>query len=295
MPSVGVLRTLVREAVTKQRSSRVTEPDLIMDDAAKVAAYTRAGREDGVMAPVYLFHCAQICEIVRPGDTVVDLGCGPATQLAMVARLNPEAKFIGLDLSKEMLERAQAHVAELELTNVEFRQCDVTALESFPDNGVDALVSTVVLHHLPDIAALESTFSEVNRVLKPGGGLYIVDFGHLKSEKSIEYFAYQYADRQPELFTLDYLYSLRAAFQRKDFERLTKMYLSGRAHLYSTFAMPFMVAVKSDVRRDVNNDQIAELRTLRKALPKYHQKDLADLMTFFRFGGLKSTLLGRAT
>ena len=68
MPSLPVLKTLLRELTTREQSARINEPDLVMDDPDKVAAYTRAGREDGVMAPVYLFHCAQICAVIRPGD-----------------------------------------------------------------------------------------------------------------------------------------------------------------------------------------------------------------------------------
>ena len=90
MPSLPVIRTALRELFTLERVGRIPEPDLVMDDPAKVAAYVRAGREDGVMASVYLFHCAQICEVISAGDVVVDLGCGPATQLGMVARLNPQ-------------------------------------------------------------------------------------------------------------------------------------------------------------------------------------------------------------
>ena len=183
MPSLPVLKTLARELVSRERSPRRTEPDLVMDDPEKVAAYTRAGREDGVMAPVYLFHCAQVCEVIRPGDTVVDLGCGPATQLAMVARLNPDVRFVGVDLSEEMLERARAYGAEQGLGNVAFQQADVTDLGFLGDASVDAVFSTVALHHLPDVDHLQRTFAEVARVLRPGGGLYLVDFGHLKSEK----------------------------------------------------------------------------------------------------------------
>lgn len=292
MPSPAVVATLLREFVTFSRSRRVTEPDLVMDDPEKVAAYTRAGREDGVMAPVYLFHCAQICEVVRPQDTVVDLGCGPATQLAMVARLNPAARFIGVDLSLDMLERARQHVMELGLPNIELRHGAMTELGTFADQSVDAVISTVALHHLPDVDALERTFAEIARVLKPEGGLYIVDFGHLRSEKSINYFAYQYADRQPELFTLDYLYSLRAAFALKDFRRLAEKYLKGRARLYSTFLMPFMVAIKSPPHADHETDKLKELHTLKAQLPEWHRRDLADLQTFFRLGGLRSRLLG---
>jgi arsenite methyltransferase len=292
MPTAAVVKILIRELGSGESASRCNEPDLIMDDPAKVAAYTRAGREDGVMAPVYLFHCAQVCEVIRPGDTVLDLGCGPATQLTMVSRLNPTTRFVGLDLSDEMLERARQHVADLGLANVELRQGDITRLEDFSDQSVDAVMSTLVLHHLPDGGALERTFAEVARVLKPGGGLYIVDFGHLKSEKSIKYFAYQYADRQPELFTLDYLYSLRAAFSLQDFRRLADNCLKGRAKLYSTFLMPYMVAIKSPARAEPNPNLSNELRKLKAQLPGYHKRDLADLRTFFRLGGLRSPLLG---
>ena len=293
MPSLPVLKTLARELVSRERSPRRTEPDLVMDDPEKVAAYTRAGREDGVMAPVYLFHCAQVCEVIRPGDTVVDLGCGPATQLAMVARLNPDVRFVGVDLSEEMLERARAYGAEQGLGNVAFQQADVTDLGFLGDASVDAVFSTVALHHLPDVDHLQRTFAEVARVLRPGGGLYLVDFGHLKSEKSIEYFAYQYSDRQPELFTLDYLYSLRAAFPLADFQRLTDRHLAGRARVYSTCLMPFMVVVKSPPRAgEVPQGVRAGLAALRAALPSYHRTDLQDLRTFFRLGGLASPLLG---
>lgn len=293
MPSFSVLKTLFRELITRERSRRVNEPDLVMDDPDKVVAYTRAGREDGVMAPVYLFHCAQICDVIQPGDTVVDLGCGPATQLAMVARLNPDTRFIGVDLSSDMLDKARSLLNEQALDNVELRTEDITDLFSFPNASVGVVISTMAMHHLPDLAALERCFSEVNRVLKPEGGLYLVDFGHLKSEKSIDYFAYQYADRQPELFTLDYLYSLRAAFSLKDFEGLAEKYFNGRASVYSTFLAPFMVAVKYR-REGIAPDPAVfdQLLEIHDSLPLHHKRDISDLMTFFRMGGLRSPLPG---
>lgn len=291
MPSLPILKTMLREIVTSERSPRVPEPDLIMDDPDKVAAFTRAGREDGVMAPVYLFNCAQICDVIRPGDTVIDLGCGPATQLAMVARLNPETHFIGIDLSDDMLARAHAYLNEQGLTNVELRRGDISRLSLLDDSSIDAVFSTVAIHHLPDIASLDRTFSEIRRILKPSGGVYLVDFGHLKSEKSILQFAYQYADRQPELFTLDYLYSLRAAFQVTDFRRLTKQNMSNQARVYANPIMPYMVAVKSAPRREVITDLRNTFLHLRKSLPAHHRADISDLITLFLLGGLRSRLL----
>lgn len=291
MPSPTVIKAFCRELITKQSAQRETEPDLVMDDPGKIAAYTSAGREDGVMAPVYLFHCAQICELIKPGDTVLDLGCGPATQLAMVARLNPETSFIGMDLSSEMLSKASAYAEQQSLTNIDFRQGDITHLSTLADASIDAVMSTVVLHHLPDLAALERTFTEIQRVLKPGGGLYLVDFGHLKSEKSIHDFAYQYADRQAELFTLDYLYSLRAAFWPKDFFSLYQKHLASNGSFYKTFVMPYMMVVKSDARRETDPALREQLHKLKQNMPQYHQTDLKDLMLFFRLGGLKSPYL----
>ncbi|OAI18554.1 hypothetical protein A1507_09375 [Methylomonas koyamae] len=291
MPSSTVIRAFFRELFVKQTALRESEPDLVMDDPEKVDAYTRAGREDGVMAPVYLFHCAQICEVIKPGDTVLDLGCGPATQLALVARLNPNTKFIGMDLSNEMLSRASKYAGEQNLKNIEFRQGDITRLRELADRSIDAVMSTVVLHHLPDLNALESTFAEIKRILKPGGGVYLVDFGHLKSEKSIHDFAYQYADRQAELFTLDYLYSLRAAFWPNDFKALYEKHLGEFGKFYRTFAMPYMMAIKSPVRREFDPVLRSQLSALIKGMPDFHQADLKDLMLFFKLGGLKTVYL----
>jgi ubiquinone/menaquinone biosynthesis C-methylase UbiE len=291
MPSWAVLKVLTHEVTAgKQRAPRVPEPDLVMNDPDKVEAYTRAGRADGVMAPVYLFHCINICEVIRPGDTVLDLACGPATQLAQVAALNPNVRFIGVDLSEPMLERAREHVSALKLENVRFQLASITDLASFADRTIDAVISTMALHHLPAVSDLERTFVEVARILKEDGGIYVVDFGHLRSEKSIDYFAHQYADRQPELFTLDYLYSLRAAFSLEDF-RAAAAPMRERARLYSTFAFPFMIALKSAVRRASDPALAAALLGKIRALPRHHQVDFADLKTFFGMGGLRPRLL----
>lgn len=286
MPSAAVLRVAIREVITRERSARRPEPDLVMEDPDQVADYVRAGLEDGVLAPVYLYHCANICEVIKPGDRVLDLACGPANQLAMVARLNPDIEFVGVDLSETMLERAESLVNAQGLTNITLRHMDITDLSEFPDKSFDAVMSTMALHHLPTTAMLQRTFGEGARVLKDKGGVYMVDFGHLKSDRSIEYFANQYHGRQPPIFTIDYLNSLRAAFSVADFKRATFL-LSGRAKVYSTFLFPFMVAIKSAPRRMRGREAVQQkLDMLRQKLPEWHQVDLADLKTFFRLGGM---------
>jgi SAM-dependent methyltransferase len=291
MPSPAVLRTLLREILTSRRIPRTPEPDLVMDDPDQVAAYVLAGRPEGVMAPVYLFNCAHACTILKPGDTVVDLACGPANQLAMVAEMNPDCRFVGIDLSPTMLERAAAHVASRSLRNVELRHGDISDLRDFHDESIDAAISTMALHHLPSVELLARTFREIARILRPDGGVYLVDFGRLKSPASIEYFASQYSDRQPELFTLDYRNSLHAAFSRSDFERAC-VPLRTRARVYSTFLAPYMVAVKSPPRHGEHAALRQQLRARTRALPEHHRRDLADLQAFFGAGGLRTPVLG---
>lgn len=291
MPSVAVLRVAIRELTTMARSARQPEPELVMEDPCQVADYVHAGLEGGVLAPVYLFHCANICEVIRPGDRVLDLACGPANQLAMVARLNPDTQFIGADLSEPMLDRARELIKAQGLTNIGLRHTDITDLSEFDGASFDAVVSTMALHHLPTTDTLDRTFGEAARVLKADGGVYMVDFGHLKSDRSIEYFAKQYQGSQPPIFALDYLNSLRAAFSVDDFRRASR-FLSGRAKLYSTFLFPFMVAIKSAPRRDSGIDTIRlRLAELKSRLPSLHSNDLADLRAFFHLGGLSCPYL----
>ena len=92
MPSAVLIGSLIRELLTCKRCPLIPEPGLVMDDPEQVSAYVSAGREHGVMAPVYLFHGANICEVIRPGDTVLDLACGPGNQLALVARRSEERR-----------------------------------------------------------------------------------------------------------------------------------------------------------------------------------------------------------
>ncbi|HJV92970.1 MAG TPA: class I SAM-dependent methyltransferase [Azonexus sp.] len=291
MPSWSVMKVLLKELATSQKIPRTNEPTLVMDDPQQVREYTLAGLEGGVMAPVYLFHCAQICQVIRPGDYILDLACGPANQLAQIARLNPDCQFVGLDLSPEMLDRARELIAAQQLANVSFVDGSITDLSQFEDDSFDVVMSTMALHHLPDENCLNQTFAEAARVLKPDGGVYLADFGRLKRKDSIDYFAYQYEDRQPPLFTLDYLNSLHAAFSLQNFRTACSQSFGDRASVLSTWCVPFMVVVKSPPRRKLPETLEKALHSLRDALPEYHKTDLANLRTFFRLGGLPSPAL----
>jgi ubiquinone/menaquinone biosynthesis C-methylase UbiE len=287
MPTPLLLSTFARELIAARSLPREPEPDLVMADPEQVAAYAEAGRIDGVMAASYLFHTARISQVIQGCRTVLDLGCGPATQLAQVAQFNAATAFTGLDLSPTMLEDAARHVAALGLTNVGFRHGDVTRLEGIADGSVDAVISTMALHHLPTLGHLEACFAEIARVLRPGGAVYLTDFGRLKSLKSVIFFAYMNAKHQPHIFSLDYERSLRAAFLKEEFESTAGRQLPAGVALVSTFKVPFLVILKT-ADKPLPEDLRQRLRAMARALKPRYRRDLTDMRMFFALGGLRN-------
>lgn len=285
MPNPALIPTFLREIFASRTLPREPESALVMDDPAQVAAYAEAGRIDGVMSAAYLFHTARISQVIQGCQRVVDLGCGPATQLCQVAQLNPDSSFLGVDLSADMLEDARAHARELGLANVEFITGDMSTLEGIEDASADAAISTMALHHLPTAKHLRDCFRATRRIMKPDAAAYLVDFGRLKSLKSVLFFAYMNRKHQPHLFSLDYERSLRAAFEYQEFRSLVQTELPPHLKVFSTFQVPFLMVAKS-ADRTLPGEIRQRLNALRHALPRRYRRDLDDLRTFFRLGGL---------
>jgi SAM-dependent methyltransferase len=285
IPRLSLGPTFLRELFSARTLPREPEPDAIMEDADQVAAFTDTGLEDSTLAASYLFHTARASQVLQGCRKVLDLGCGPATQLVQIAALNPEIQFTGIDMSSEMLKKAREHVERTGVGNVAFQVGDITRLEDYADGSVDGVISTVSLHHLPTLAHLERCFSEIRRVLSPGGALYLADFTRLKSLKSVIFFAYMNRDRDPHQLLLDYERSLRAAFLLEEFQTLTRERLPAGTQVVSTFKVPLLMTVKS-ADRSLPAAKVRALRDLRAAIHPRFRRDLDDMRIFFRLGGL---------
>jgi len=108
---------------------------------------------------------------VRPGERVVDIGCGcGATLLLLAERVGREGKVLGIDISAPMLARAAERLAKG--APVELVRADAT-IHRFPRAGFDLLFSRLGVMFFAEPAR---AFANLRTALRPGGRLHFVAF-----------------------------------------------------------------------------------------------------------------------
>ncbi len=109
---------------------------------------------------------------LKSGEVVLDLGSGAGIDVFLASKkVGDSGKIIGVDMTKDMIKRADALAKDIGYTNVEFRLGEI---ESLPveDNSIDVVISNCVINLCPN---KKKAFNEIFRVLKKNGRLMISD------------------------------------------------------------------------------------------------------------------------
>ena len=106
------------------------------------------------------------------GERVLDLGCGAGTDSLVAAQMvGASGSVTGIDMTSAMLAKARRAAGELGVAHTDFVEGEVESLP-FPDESFDVVISNGVIDLVPD---KDAVFSEIYRVLAPGGRIQIAD------------------------------------------------------------------------------------------------------------------------
>jgi S-adenosylmethionine-diacylgycerolhomoserine-N-methlytransferase len=114
----------------------------------------------------------------QPGDCVLEVGCGTGRNLIKAARAYPKARFYGLDVSREMLDTADAAIRRAGLAGrIAVAQGDATSFDPTGLFGRAAFERVMISYALSMIPPWREALGRALDVVAPGGALQIVDFG----------------------------------------------------------------------------------------------------------------------
>ena len=140
---------------------------------------------------------------------VVDVACGPGLLSKEIASRNQQISVVGIDTSKIALKLARKNTYELK--NVTFKEASVYQLP-FDNNFVDAVICKDSLHHFDN---LKKALTEMLRIIKPGGYLYIQD---MRRDLPL-YLIKRSAGLNSPIEQLQY-YSTRAAYTKQEVRKI---------------------------------------------------------------------------
>ncbi|MEL6104952.1 MAG: methyltransferase domain-containing protein [Planctomycetota bacterium] len=128
------------------------------------------------------------------GDRVMDLGCGTAQIPVLLCQKSLDIQVLAVDSSVEMLETARLEVEMGGVVGqVQLAHADSKTMTEYESESIQTVISNSLIHHLPDpLPALR----QMNRLIEPGGRLFVRDLSRPDSEDEVESLVQQYAGEE---------------------------------------------------------------------------------------------------
>lgn len=151
------------------------------------------------------------------GRRVLDVGTGTALIPIELCRQDVLAQVVAIDLAEEMLKLGRQNIAAFELSGrIQLELIDAKALP-FANETFDAVISNSIVHHIPEPIRV---LTEMVRVLRPGGWLFVRDLLRPDSEPVVEHLVATYAGTENLHSQQMFRQSLQAALSLEELRKL---------------------------------------------------------------------------
>lgn len=187
---------------------RTPEPEL-MDAPDQARAYAEADFSEPNR--LFVVHFLKLLD-EQPGDSLIDLGCGPGDICIRLAQALPGWQVVGLDAGPNMLElAARAVVAQGLDDRIELIRAHLP--DELPSGRYDAITSNSLLHHLPNPMSLWQSIAEL---AEPGTLVQVMDLKRPASHEAASAIVDEHATDAPEVLREDFYNSLLAAYTSEE-------------------------------------------------------------------------------
>jgi 2-polyprenyl-3-methyl-5-hydroxy-6-metoxy-1,4-benzoquinol methylase len=186
---------------------RIPEAEL-MDEPGQALAYARADFSEPHNHFVALFR--ERFADTRPGNSVLDLGCGPGDICRRFARAFPDCRIHAVDASESMLALARAETGAQTLDGGIDYFLAYLPDARLPLKAYHILISNSLLHHLNDPATLWRSLVKYGQ---PGSLVFVMDLLRPDSREQAEQLLKNYAANEAEVLQKDFFNSLMAAYR----------------------------------------------------------------------------------